>query len=258
MPVVEETINRFYDVTMFSPEATELRGDTLLSNLGYRTDPATPHPEASLALVRRLLESAPDHAERVLDVACGIGGTTRLLVSRYGEGKVTAINISEKQLDHCRQVVPDATFLRMSATELEFAEGTFDLVFCVEAAFHFLTKQRFLAEAFRVLRPGGRLVLSDVLFRRLAQFLTRRKHPQENYVADLQAYKAQFLAAGFTRVEIEDATEAVWVNYCEHLSLLRHKSKEDLKGVGRAVQRLTMLPRRAVIYAPIVCAEKPL
>src|SRR5262249_40667606 len=132
------------------------------------------------------------------------GGTTKRLRLNYAPEKITAINISEAQLNAARDRVAGATFLRMNATEFRFLAGYFDAVVCVEAAHHFNTRQTFFGEAFRVLKPGGSLVLSDMLFGSYPRFLARFDDvPVANRLPDIASYRAQIGSAGFTAVSIE-------------------------------------------------------
>src|SRR5262249_14605078 len=138
---------------------------------------------------------------RILDVACGAGGTTKRLALSYEPEKITAINISEVQLDAARDRVAGANFSCMNAAELEFPAGYFDAVVCVEAAHHFNTRQAFFGEAFRVLKPEGSLVLTDMLFRSYPRFLARFDDvPLANHLPDVASYRAQLGSAGFTAV----------------------------------------------------------
>ena len=52
-------------------------------------------------------------------------------------------------------------FAEGDACAMPFEDGAFDLVIALECAFHFPSRTRFLAEAYRVLRAGGRLVIAD-------------------------------------------------------------------------------------------------
>jgi ubiquinone/menaquinone biosynthesis C-methylase UbiE len=61
----------------------------------------------------------------------------------------------------------------MDATHLAFADRVFEQILCVESAFHFQTRAQFFAEAYRVLKPGGAVVLWDMLFRRLPRHWQR-------------------------------------------------------------------------------------
>jgi MPBQ/MSBQ methyltransferase len=91
--------------------------------------------------MEKLLAFLPKKEGTILDVACGKGATTRYLLRYFKSENVTGINISEKQLARCRENAPGCTFLLMSATELKFADESFDNISCVEAAFHFVTRE---------------------------------------------------------------------------------------------------------------------
>lgn len=250
--MVEDQVNRHYDGLMFAPRLLDLYEDSLMNNIGYREDPTVSQSEACRTLINRLLEFAPENPEKILDVACGLGGTTRMLAEIYGPEKVVAINISDKQLAKCREAVPSVQFANMNATRLDFPDESFDLLLCVEAAFHFRTRQQFFQEAHRVLKPGGRLVLSDMLFGPVAQFRCRSTNPRENYVKDPRTYQSHLDDAGFTRTEVVDATDACWHSFYDY-TWQRVKQRNNL--FRRIVIRL-ILPRGMVTHIVLGWAEK--
>jgi MPBQ/MSBQ methyltransferase len=215
----QESIARFYDKALKVKAYRRYYEDAGYFNFGYWGEGATSQRDASDALVDQLVQRITVRGGRILDVACGAGGTTRRLRLSYAPEEITAINISEVQLNAARDRVAGATFLCMNATELKFPAGYFDAVICVEAAHHFNTRQTFFDEAFRVLKPGGSLVLSDMLFRSYPRFLARFDDvPLANQLPDIASYYTQLGSAGFTGVSIEDATEACMKGFQRHLA----------------------------------------
>jgi len=148
-------------------------------HLGYWDEPPPLHiPPASgefeaaqTRLTERVIGLVPLHAgQSVLDVACGFGGTLAAIDARLKGVALTGLNIDLRQLNLCRGAVKrpgnSLALVTADACALPFPDAAYDHVFCVEAMFHFPSRQTFLTEAARVLRPGGTLAVTDILLRR--------------------------------------------------------------------------------------------
>ncbi|XP_008290535.1 putative methyltransferase DDB_G0268948 [Stegastes partitus] len=93
-----------------------------------------------------------------VDLGCGTGQHSRLLAPHFKE--VVGLDISESQLEEARAVpgFPNVTYRKGSAEELPFPDGSVDLLTAATAA-HWFDQTKFLAEASRVLKPGGCIAL---------------------------------------------------------------------------------------------------
>ncbi|MGL5805939.1 MAG: methyltransferase domain-containing protein [Xenococcaceae cyanobacterium] len=99
----------------------------------------------------------------VLDVGCGIGGSSRILARDYGFA-VTGITISPQQVKRAQELTPqgvNAKFLVNDAMALSFPDASFDVVWSIEAGPHMPDKAIFALELMRVVKPGGILVVAD-------------------------------------------------------------------------------------------------
>ena len=92
---------------------------------------------------------------RVLEVGCGTGHWLRMLGERGFDA--VGVDASARMLEHAR-AHPSCTVLLGVAERLPLSARSFDRLFCVNALHHFEDKPAFLAEARRVLRPGGRMM----------------------------------------------------------------------------------------------------
>ena len=127
----------------------------------YATAKTFAHAD-ELALLVRLAE--PQAGWSMLDVATGAGHTALAFAPRVA--RVVATDIALPMLEQGRRLAAErgllnVTFERADAERLPYADGAFDLVTCRIAPHHFAAPARFLAEARRVLRPGGRLLVQD-------------------------------------------------------------------------------------------------
>jgi tocopherol O-methyltransferase len=133
---------------------------------GYFEDHGETPVEAQEKLIEKLLAPLEISAQdEILDVGCGTGGSSLYLASKYG-ATVTGITLSQKQVDMATQLAMKARLENVSfkvedALSLtSFCNQSFSVVWSLESCEQFYDKQMFIQQAFRVLKPGGRLMLA--------------------------------------------------------------------------------------------------
>jgi SAM-dependent methyltransferase len=121
-------------------------------------DGPNPLVTAEEPVVRGLLEDvAPG---RALDAGCGTGRLARMLLD-LGH-RVIAVDGSREMLARARENPPGAAFVRGDLRRLPIRDGSIDVVVCGLSLTHLPTLRVPIAEMARTLRPGGRLILSDI------------------------------------------------------------------------------------------------
>lgn len=121
--------------------------------------------QAQIDLIEELLQwSGVQQAENILDVGCGIGGSSLYLAKKFN-AKVTGITLSPVQASRAAERATEAllntqaSFQVADAQNMPFADNSFDLVWSLESGEHMPDKTKFMQECYRVLKPGGKFIM---------------------------------------------------------------------------------------------------
>lgn len=125
------------------------------------------------ALTERFVVALGEAAQgSVLDVACGPGILSAAVAKSARD--VVAFDLTPRMLTKARQRcaaagLDNVSFREGNAAELPFADATFDAAVTRLSVHHFDRPERVMSEIFRVVRPGGRFVVADVISSEVAQ-----------------------------------------------------------------------------------------
>jgi len=216
VPVAEE-VGRLYDrMTVLGADFLGDDGHGYNAHLGYWDTPESEFTfdEATDRLTDIMAERLRIGAKsRLLDVGCGVGAPAVRIARRTG-AEVTGISVSQEQVTRANALARSTSledrvaFRQANAMELPFADGSFDAVFALESMPHMPDRVQVLQEMRRVLRPGGRIVLTD-FYRRPSP--STAVHPLRKVMGSttvqIEDYPAVLRASGLQFVEMLDITD---------------------------------------------------
>ncbi|MET0383653.1 MAG: class I SAM-dependent methyltransferase [Burkholderiaceae bacterium] len=205
-------------------------------NYGYWTPGTENSAQASRQLLEYLTSKLPRTATKILDVAFGKGTSTLRLCEMFGADRVTGVNIAPDQVELAKKRGVPCKLQVMDAGQLEFDPEVFDAILCIEAAFHFKSRLSFLKNAHKALKPGGKLVMSDLFFR-TGHGVEPQIFPPENRINSLSEYIDVFAEAGFSPrlVSVEKTTELQLVPFMADLATQANLFNEEIRA-GTALE----------------------
>ena len=221
-------------------------------HLGVFASPDEPLHDAQMRANRIMADGAGlKPGQRVAEVACGVGGTARFLARAYG-CTVWATNVAGAQIEEARELTKAeglAAAVEYSIAdfhELSASDSSFDCWWCQEALLYAIDKQKVIREGLRLVKPGGALVLSDlVLDRRLPAaeretFVTAMKAPHMSSPEELDAIVT---GMGLKVVDRRDWSAHATPTYAKLLSvldrlILEHADAVDTEAVDALIYRI--------------------
>ncbi len=179
--------------------------------------------QAQIDLIEELLKWANvTEAQQILDVGCGIGGSSLYLAEKFN-ATATGITLSPVQANRAAERAQlsniNAQFQVADALNMPFADNSFDLVWSLESGEHMPDKVKFLQECDRVLKPGGIFLMATWCHRptdKVPLTVDDRKRLAEiyrvyylPYVISLPEYKAIAQNIGLQDIRTADWSTAV-------------------------------------------------
>lgn len=218
----EKIAKNFYDNTDIDKIYTKIWGGEHIA-FGIYTNPDDPIHEASQRTVETMAETLQhlDRNSHVIDLGAGYGGSARYLAKKYG-CCVTCLNLSDLQNQRNRQLNEEqglATLVKVKGGTYEdvpYPDDSFDIVWSKDAMIHSGDRHLALAEARRVLKPGGELIFTDTL--RNDGCPVDRLQPAfdrlgVNDAGSFLFYRHALEKLGFTQINIVDLSKHVHTHY---------------------------------------------
>lgn len=185
----------------------------------YVPEDRTDHVQAQIDLIDEVLKWADaKDATSVIDVGCGIGGSSRHIAKKFN-CKAQGITLSPYQANRGNELAKEqglteqASFQVADALDMPFEDKSFDLVWSLESGEHMPDKSKFVNELFRVATPGGRIIIVTWCHRDLEEGETELTKKEERLLARIN--RAYYLPR--------------WCSVQDYVNLLEAKGAKDIR-----------------------------
>ena len=198
------------------------------SNYGYSpTDPRSPELELSadderyrnwIQLYHQIASRIDLRGKELVEVGSGRGGGCSYVHRCLKPSRTTGIDLARRSVEYCQQrhQIPGLDFRQGDAQDLPLDDESVDVVLNVESSHAYPSRQKFFQEVYRVLRPGGYFLITDLI----------EEHKREELESTLTG-------TGLSMLEKQEITTEVLKALCEN----EEEKKEKIAGFVRPMLR---------------------
>lgn len=219
MTYSNQEISDYYDQTEIHYKRAWDLGESLAMHYGYWEED-TKNFRESLRGMNTALSSFGEITanHKVLDAGCGVGGSSVFLAKEIG-CRVDGITLSQKQVESATKNAAEKGVSELTAfslndfTATDFPDNSFDIIWTLEAVVHANDKSDFLKEAYRLLKPGGRVVMGEY-FKTEKQLNSKEKKTLQKWlnawaiedICSVAEFTSKAQDAGFAEVKFKNVT----------------------------------------------------
>lgn len=219
---IKSQVVAYYEGTVFDYGLFWHTPNDLAIHYGFSDETTRGHSDRLLNENRFLANAVKiKSTDYILDAGCGVGGSAIWIAKNYGS-RVVGITISRSQIERARinaekfGVEKLTQFYEMDYHSTNFPDATFDVVWAIESLCHSPDKLRLFKECYRILKPGGRLVVADG-FQKNKATNSQDQKIFNDFIYGLAVYQTTFwdefrdglVAAGFRNIQRWDKTEVI-------------------------------------------------
>jgi ubiquinone/menaquinone biosynthesis C-methylase UbiE len=199
------------------------------------------HYGGTQAVDRLMAQAAFTSIDHMLDVCSGMGGPARYIAWKSG-CRVTGLDLTASRvagaiaLTQAARMSDRVDFVQGNALEMPFEDNSFTRVIGQEAFAHIPNKKQLISECARVLKPGGRMVFSDIMsHQKLSQDNADRLFEGMRFseIATLQDYISWLANVGLTSVQSIDLSSEWTRILVDRHAMYRSLETQTVTRLGR-------------------------
>lgn len=218
-----DKVIKYYDSTVIDYKLLWTGSKDLAIHFGYYDQETKNHYQSLLNMNAVLAGLAQiSKTDRVLDAGCGYGGSAMWLAKNIGceVSGISPVPYQIKKADHFAkkfQISDKVNFEVGDYARTSFPDNSFTVVWGLESLVHAESEKNVIQESYRLLKPGGRIVIAEYMLRENPPLSDAEKELISPWLKgwampNLQTpteYKEMLLEAGFTNINFSDITENV-------------------------------------------------